>query len=269
MKLSPWKLADRLQEAVVAETPQTGEESTNTAKAVEQANIDGLAASTEDLEDSTKHDDDVTPEQPDSTLKDTTSEPPAPLNTLAKDVDDPLIPVELEERQEVVMGDVGGDLGEKMEAAAEEGKKERIEDERKVEVMGMQVDNVRDLVNGEKRKRDDDEDMEGALQANVRWKIDVANAVNLSTEPNEKKLRSEVTPSTSSATIPSSISHVVHPPTRSLYISNLRRPLQQPELKELLESYGDLDEEYQAGGLWVDNVKSHCYCTVSRRDISC
>jgi hypothetical protein len=48
----------------------------------------------------------------------------------------------------------------------------------------------------------------------------------------------------------------VHPPTPSLYISNLVRPFTLPQLKELLQEYGELEF------FWIDKVKSHAYATV-------
>lgn len=56
---------------------------------------------------------------------------------------------------------------------------------------------------------------------------------------------------------------MLHPPTRALYISNLRRPLQPADLREMLEEHGELDDAEEMGkGAWVDGVRSHCYATV-------
>lgn len=63
--------------------------------------------------------------------------------------------------------------------------------------------------------------------------------------------------------IPEKLSHVVHPPTRSLYISGLKRPLQNPDLKEYLEEQGGELDASVGSGMWVSGVKDHTYCTVS------
>jgi hypothetical protein len=88
------------------------------------------------------------------------------MNTLVNDANDPSVPVQLEEKQVMIMGDASGDLGEKMDQADEEGKQERMEEERKEVTMDMQVDEKKVSENGgDKRKRDDDVDMEGTSQS--------------------------------------------------------------------------------------------------------
>ena len=57
----------------------------------------------------------------------------------------------------------------------------------------------------------------------------------------------------------------VHPPTPSLYISNLARPFTNPALRELLldaATVGDT-EPSELTYFWLDHVKSHCYVTFS------
>jgi hypothetical protein len=64
--------------------------------------------------------------------------------------------------------------------------------------------------------------------------------------------------------IPNPLPHAQHPPTKAIYIDNLRRPLDMPGLKDLLEENGELDDSEVSGGIWVSGVKSHVYAVVSR-----
>jgi hypothetical protein len=64
--------------------------------------------------------------------------------------------------------------------------------------------------------------------------------------------------------IPNPLPHTQHPPTKAIYIDNLRRPLDMPGLKDLLEENGELDDSEVSGGVWVSGVKSHVYAVVSR-----
>ena len=62
---------------------------------------------------------------------------------------------------------------------------------------------------------------------------------------------------------PSTFVHGSHPPTRALYITNLRRPLADGTLADHLSSFGDLDLEASVGkescGWWLSPVKSHAF----------
>ncbi|PWN46974.1 hypothetical protein IE53DRAFT_279410 [Violaceomyces palustris] len=73
-----------------------------------------------------------------------------------------------------------------------------------------------------------------------------------------------------------------HPPTRSLYITNLVRPLTLTQVKKVLSEFGELDSvlppnlQGQAAaeartplvyeGVWLDGIKSHAYCTFKSID---
>ncbi|WWD19259.1 hypothetical protein CI109_103717 [Kwoniella shandongensis] len=71
--------------------------------------------------------------------------------------------------------------------------------------------------------------------------------------------------------LPASLSHFVHPPTSTLYITNLRRPLQLSALHELLNPSTSqsatlpsprgpfASDDYP--GLWLSGVKDHAYAT--------
>jgi len=48
-----------------------------------------------------------------------------------------------------------------------------------------------------------------------------------------------------------------HPPSELILITNLVRPFTLPQLKELLQRTGNLEE------LWVDKIKSKCIAKVS------
>ncbi|KAJ9102474.1 hypothetical protein QFC21_002874 [Naganishia friedmannii] len=70
--------------------------------------------------------------------------------------------------------------------------------------------------------------------------------------------------------LPETLSHVRYHATRALYISNLKRPLLTPDLKAWILEQGASDDVKEedvldedagiAGGVWLDGVKSHCYC---------
>ena len=85
-------------------------------------------------------------------------------------------------------------------------------------------------------------------------------------EPPSKRFRSTYTTS-----LPRSLSHLSHPPTSNLYITNLRRPLLIPALHDYLlpaRHPADLlptpkgpfaSDEHP--GLWLSGVKDHAYAT--------
>lgn len=224
--------------------------------------------------------------------------------------DDPSVAITKEHKNEQILGDADGDLGEKMEAAAEAGKAERKEEngdtsgqpeagmkaveETKEEgniaveaaeaqppqVAAQQMEQTdnpfaettdvpmkKEPVQPEKRKRQDEESENDGKRA------------RLSPAPErESQPGSPVTVASPKAKLkdkaahplPDKLSYVRHPATRALYISNLRRPLLLPDLKAWLVEQGSsdgdeedvLDDEAFPGGVWLDGVKSHCYCVV-------
>ncbi len=207
------------------------------------------------------------------------SGPSAPAPTA--DDADPSVPTDAEDKQEMVMGDAKGDLAEEMERAGKEGRAERVE-EAKHDGQGKEEQSAGDiemsesssmaaLAAGEKRKReeggaDGDVDMGGGspLRLSGATCTEPASIADAS----EKRLCTSVSPLTSSAaaSLPPKLQHSLHPPTRALYISNLRRPLQPADLAEMLGGCGELDTaDGLEGGCWVDGVRSHAYCVVSAR----
>ncbi len=130
---------------------------------------------------------------------------------------------------------------------------------------------------GEKRKREEGDDgvkdSEVDMEPIPKEKRSRIKSPSPSTPNDTVNIPSEPKPvpattSTASVSIPPSLSHTIHPPTRSLYISGFRRPLQTGDLISHLEAEGgELDEDV-AGGCWVDGIKSHCYATVSRSQLN-
>lgn len=227
--------------------------------------------------------------------------------------EDSSIAITKEDKNEQILGDADGDLDEKMEAAAEAGKAERLEEQgdaagqtkseeiaaektkeegnNAVEAAEAQPPQVaalqevddktvtqttevtmdQDAAQTEKRKREDDDGLKDGKRARLspapeRDSISdkPAEAAITATSPNRPP-QDQTTHSLSDK-----LSHVSHPATRALYISNLRRPLLLPDLKAWLIEQGAsddveedvLDGDALPGGVWLDGVKSHCYCIV-------
>ena len=92
-----------------------------------------------------------------------------------------------------------------------------------------------------------------------------------SREDDDRPIPSKRSKSTYNTSLPKSLSHLVHPPTSNLYITNLRRPLLIPALHDYLlpaRHPADLlpstkgpfaSEDYP--GLWLSGVKDHAYAT--------
>lgn len=230
--------------------------------------------------------------------------------------EDSSIAITKEDKNEQILGDADGDLGEKMEAAAKAGKAERLEEqgdaagrteseeiavtETKEEgnnavdaaeaqppqvAAQQEVDDTavtetpevtmdQDAAQTEKRKREDDDGSKDGKRARLSPgpKRDSspdtpAEAAVTATSPNRPSQNETTHP------LPDKLSHVSHPATRALYISNLRRPLLLPDLKAWLIEQGSsdgvqeqdvLDGDALPGGVWLDGVKSHCYCIVGQ-----
>lgn len=225
--------------------------------------------------------------------------------------EDSSIAITKEDKNEMILGDADGDLGEKMEAAAEAGKAERMDEDgdttertetektaaeetkeegnvaveaaeaQPPQVVAQQerTDNpapettdvrmAEETVQPEKRKREDDDDETDGKRARVSPAPQHDSRAGTPVAAAAPKLPSQDEPT---HPLPDKLSHVRHPATRALYITNLRRPLLLPDLKAWLieqgssngeEEEGVLDEEALPGGVWLDGVKSHCYCIVS------
>ncbi|KAJ9107952.1 hypothetical protein QFC19_002695 [Naganishia cerealis] len=144
------------------------------------------------------------------------------------------------------------------------------------------VDENRKLGAADKRKRssDEEEDRDGK-----RSRLSPANETQ--DLPTDTPIEQPSAPLTSAAPAPSkkptyplpdNLSHVLYQATRALYISNLKRPLLTPDLKAWLIEQGtsesvqedDVLEENAglAGGVWLDGVKSHCYCIFKTVEIA-
>lgn len=231
--------------------------------------------------------------------------------------EDSSIAITKEEKNEQILGDVDGDLDQKMEAAAEAGKEERIEEQGDaahqteaekaaaeetkeegniaVEAAEAQPPQVvaqeqntsdaapetdsaidQDPAQAEKRKRSEDDDEKDGKRARLSPATEqpdskpdtAAEPVAMAASPKRPSSETEAT-----HPLPDKLSHVSHPATRALYISNLKRPLLTPDLKAWLIEQGTsdgvqeedvLDVDALTGGVWLDGVKSHCYCIVSR-----
>lgn len=247
--------------------------------------------------------------------------------------EEPETAITKDEKDEQILGDADGDLGEKMEAAAEAGKQERAEEQSSVpipdgpmkqaandrkeegniavaaaEAQPPQVvakdeqpdkaDQTEEDVNmdqaqftAEKRKRAEEEDDEqegkrtrlspSARQEQSERHSPMAHQDISKPQAEEGEDGREATSPKQTETadqashpLPDNLSHVSHPATRALYISNLKRPLLTPDLKAWLIEQGvsqgvseDDVLDGEAGveaGVWLDGVKSHCYCIVSR-----
>lgn len=244
--------------------------------------------------------------------------------------EEPTTAITKEEKDEQILGDADGDLGEKMEAAAEAGKQERaggesssavldeatkqaeddIKEEGDVAVAAAEaqppqvfagdersqkpgqsekdVNMNQGLPAAEKRKRVDEREDE---QEGKRTRLSPSAPREQSEQHSplhhqelsgsrreERKNEGEATSPKHVAdhathSLPENLLHVSHPATRALYISNLKRPLLTPDLKAWLIGQGVsrdvaeddvLDEEAGVeAGVWLDGVKSHCYCIVS------
>ncbi|KAJ9121706.1 hypothetical protein QFC22_002326 [Naganishia vaughanmartiniae] len=149
-----------------------------------------------------------------------------------------------------------------------------VTSDQKPEQAAESKDETHERDGADKRKRSDDQDEGRDGKRNrlspapepTNTSIDVAMEVNPA-----KPASNEPTPSKPPThPLPETLSHVRYHATRALYISNLKRPLLIPDLKAWLleQSASDevkeedvLDEEAGlAGGVWLDGVKSHCYC---------
>jgi cobalamin biosynthesis protein CobT len=216
---------------------------------------------------------------------------------------DETVPITDDEVKEQVLGDSNGDLGDAMEDAEKEGKAERKEEQAEemkqesntleedktqaVEQDGTkeETDEVKTENTGEKRKRDDEDEkmdieVEGqAKKARVDEDVEMSsgmtllphvhtmdtislttpNCFYLSLEPKEEQPVSDPFESISNP-----LEHAQHPPTTALFIDNFKRPVDLVELRELLESHGELDETVIERGIWLSGVKSHLYVAVSR-----
>ena len=73
--------------------------------------------------------------------------------------------------------------------------------------------------------------------------------------PATKVAAAESAPSASTSKLPS----VAPPPSESLYIGSLVRPFTIPQLREMLNEYG----EFVSSSFWIDAIKTHCYLTYS------
>jgi hypothetical protein len=219
-----------------------------------------------------------------------------------------------EEKDEQILGDADGDLGEKMEAAANAGEEERLEEESsaldasepvkqaaedtkeegnvavaaaealppqvvaEVDQQSVPAEDKEDVKMdegspiAEKRKRADEDDEQDGKRARLS-----PSAQEETSKSQSEQGATEQAQVADEAThpLPENLSHVSHPATRALYISNLKRPLLTPDLKAwLIEqgvSEGVTEEDVLDGeagvptGVWLDGVKSHCYCIVSRQ----
>lgn len=212
--------------------------------------------------------------------------------------EDDSIPVTKDEKDEQILGDADGDLGEEMEKAEEAGRAEREAKEKENQAEGGAMDVDEDVAEqpvaeksnskgedkqgagapaaGEKRKRDEDYEGEGTAEKKAR--IDDDGDVKMDDAPQAgvfplriipySRIRWLITvfnslPIDSFDSIDSPLPHALHPPTRALYIDNFRRPLDVAELRELLEGHGTLESTIGNDGIWVSGVKSHVYCIVS------
>lgn len=252
---------------------------------------------------------------------DPTSDAP-PIESEIQDIqqaqEEPTTAITKEEKDEQILGDADGDLGEKMEAAAKAGEEERLEEQsgapNPTEPMRQPAEDVKEEGNvavtaaealppqvvsqvdqppiategeadadmeeestiAEKRKRTDEDDGQEGKRARLSPSVQQETS-EPHPEPatNEELESSKQTEDTAEAThpLPENLSHVSHPATRALYISNLKRPLLTPDLKAWLIEQGVSDGvtdddvlDGEAGvpaGVWLDGVKSHCYCIVS------
>ncbi|KAK8854604.1 hypothetical protein IAR55_003343 [Kwoniella newhampshirensis] len=126
-------------------------------------------------------------------------------------------------------------------------------------------------LNDSAQGQDVGEDMQLDTEDNVEAEEDVSSKKRVRspsppTQPNAKRQR---------LTLPSSLSHLVHPPTSILYISNLKRPLLHSALHDYLAPSATspfvsklppprapfASEDYP--GLWLSGVKDHAYATYS------
>ena len=123
----------------------------------------------------------------------------------------------------------------------------------------------------DKRKRSDNED-EG--RDGKRSRLSPATEQkDTSTDVHMEEASAKPANKPTTHPLPESLSHVRYHATCALYISNLKRPLLTPDLKAWLLEQGASDEVKEeevldedaglAGGVWLDGVKSHCYCIVS------
>lgn len=257
-------------------------------------------------------------QDPETALPAVTAPNAAPIETETRDIEDAKADsstaITKEEKDEQILGDADGDLGEKMEAAAKAGEEERREEESSAPDAGEPVkqaaEDTKEEGNvavaaaealppqvvaevdkkstsaenedvkmdegspiAEKRKRDD-EDEEDEEQEGKRTRLS-PSAQEDAPKPESQQGATEQAQTSDEAThpLPENLSHVSHPATRALYISNLKRPLLTPDLKAWLieqgvsESVAEEDVlDGEAGvptGVWLDGVKSHCYCIVS------
>lgn len=101
---------------------------------------------------------------------------------------------------------------------------------------------------------------------------------SMSPEPTVEPVAKRVKQDLPSYPAPANFVSGTHPPTTALYITNLRRPLPDSALIDLLEEFGELDGEVGIGkgagkadsktekeGWWLSPIKSHAFAAVSSR----
>lgn len=245
----------------------------------------------------------------------TAARPEAETESVKEAKEDTSIAITKEDKNEQILGDADGDLGEKMEAAAEAGKAERMEeqgdaagrtesakaaaeetkeegnvaveaaeaeppqvvaqeDEKVSATVTEKADDAidQDPIQTEKRKREDDDGSKDGKRARLSPAPECDSNPDTLADPTANTT-SPKRPAQDETTypLPDKLSHVSHPATRALYISDLRRPLLLPDLKAWLIEQGALDDVQEdvldddalPSGVWLDGVKSHCYCIVS------
>lgn len=149
--------------------------------------------------------------------------------------------------------------------------------EERPQQMGNVIEETQERDGADKRKRsaDEDEGRDGKRSRLSNGSEQKDTSSDLPMEDTSAKPESDqpVSSKTPTHSLPENLSHVRYHATRALYISNLKRPLLTPDLKDWLIKQGASDEVKEedvldedaglAGGVWLDGVKSHCYCIVS------
>ncbi|CED82574.1 RNA recognition motif domain [Phaffia rhodozyma] len=144
-------------------------------------------------------------------------------------------------------------------ALNEVGSEPKAEEESKVEPKAeAEAEN-------KKRSLDTEEEEEEIESVNKRARPDSPDtSIAVTTAAVQVIQPQEIDPS---AEQPSNFIEGGHPPTRSLYITNLRRPLPDEALRSLLDPFGPIDhhagysggDDESDGGWWLSPVKSHAF----------